>query len=309
VSLAAAWQAAGVTPDAVAGHSQGEIAAATVAGILSLDDAARIVALRSKALIALAGRGGMVSVAEPAAAAADRIAAWGDRLSVAAVNGPAATVVSGDPAALAELIAACETAGVRARRLPVDYASHSAQVEAIREQILAALDGVIPGPARIPMISAMTGEFLDGLEAEAGYWYESLRAPVEFDRAVRALAGAGHRAFVEVSAHPVLTTAISHTVEDAGPPFPRRSVPVTSDGYPGPVPGRPGRGARAGRAGGLDGGADGRAADGAADIRVRAAAVLAAALAGPARGGGRAGCRRGLPAGGAIVGAVPSVAG
>ena len=97
VSLAAAWRAAGVVPDAVVGHSQGEIAAAVVAGILSLEDGARVVALRSRALRALAGRGGMVSVAGPAGAVRDRIAAWGGRLSVAAVNGPAATVVSGEP--------------------------------------------------------------------------------------------------------------------------------------------------------------------------------------------------------------------
>ena len=158
VSLAAVWQAAGVSPDAVVGHSQGEIAAATVAGVLSLEDGAAVVALRSRALAALAGRGAMVSVAEPAAAVRDRIAAWGGRLSVAAVNGPAATVVSGDPEAVAELAAACAAAGVRARVLPVDYASHSAQVEAIREEILAALDGITPGPARVPMVSAMTGE-------------------------------------------------------------------------------------------------------------------------------------------------------
>ena len=88
VSLAAAWQAAGVTPDAVAGHSQGEIAAATVAGILSLDDAATVVARRSQALAVLSGHGGMVSVAENAGAVRDRIAPWADRLSVAAVNGP-----------------------------------------------------------------------------------------------------------------------------------------------------------------------------------------------------------------------------
>ena len=111
VSLAAVWQAAGVTPDAVVGHSQGEIAAACVAGILSLEDAARVVALRSQALTALAGHGGMLSVAEAADAARERIAAWGGRLSVAAVNGPAATVVSGDPAALAELAAACAAGG------------------------------------------------------------------------------------------------------------------------------------------------------------------------------------------------------
>ena len=97
VSLAAVWQAAGVVPDAVVGHSQGEIAAACVAGILSLEDAARVVALRSRALMALAGRGGMVSVAEPAARVRERIGRWGDRLAVAAVNGPAATVICGEP--------------------------------------------------------------------------------------------------------------------------------------------------------------------------------------------------------------------
>jgi candicidin polyketide synthase FscB len=120
----------------------------------------------------------------------DRLGRWGERLAVAAVNGPAATVVSGEPAALAELAAACEAAGVRTKPVPVDYASHSVQVEAIREEILAALVGITPGPTRIPMVSAMTGEWLDGLEAEAGYWYDSLRAPVEFDRAVREPAGA-----------------------------------------------------------------------------------------------------------------------
>ena len=172
-----------------------------------------MVALRSKALTALAGRGGMVSVAEPADAARERIARWGERLSVAAVNGPAATVVSGEPAALGELAAACEADGVRARAVPVDYASHSVQVEELREEILAALDGITPGPARIPMISAMTGERLDGPEAGPGYWYDSLRSPVEFDRAVRVLA-AGHRVFAEVSPHPVLTAAITATLED-----------------------------------------------------------------------------------------------
>ncbi len=215
VSLAAAWQAAGVTPDAVAGHSQGEIAAACVAGILSLEDAARVVALRSRALMVLAGRGGMMSVAEPAARVRERIGRWGDRLAVAAVNGPAATVVCGEPAAVAGLAAACAAAGVRATVLPVDYASHSAQVEVIREEILAGLAGITPGPAAVPMVSAMTGQPLDGPQAGAGYWYDSLRAPVDFGRAVRVLGEAGHRVFIEVSPHPVLTAAVTGTLDEA----------------------------------------------------------------------------------------------
>ena len=216
VSLAAVWEAAGVSPDAVVGHSQGEIAAATVAGILTLEDGAAAVALRSRALRVLAGRGAMASVAERADQVRERLAAWGERVSVAAVNGPAATVVSGEPGAVAELAARCEAAGVRAKVLPVDYASHGVQVERLREEILGALDGIAPGAAGVPMVSAVTGEFLAGREAGAGYWYESLRAPVEFARAVGVLAGQGHRVFVEVSPHPVLTAAVTETLEEVG---------------------------------------------------------------------------------------------
>ena len=215
VSLAALWEAAGVSPDAVVGHSQGEIAAACVAGILSLEDAAAVVALRSKALMALAGRGGMVSVAEPSAVVRERLGAWAGRLSVAAVNGPAATVVSGDLEALEEVTAQCAAQGVRVKTLPVDYASHCVQVEAIREEVLSALTAIAPGPARVPMVSALTGEVLDGSEADAGYWYESLRSPVEFDRAIRVLTASGHGVFVEVSPHPVLAAAITDTLEEA----------------------------------------------------------------------------------------------
>ncbi|MFD7668473.1 type I polyketide synthase [Streptomyces sp. NPDC059788] len=220
VSLAAVWQAAGVQPDAVVGHSQGEIAAACVAGILSLDDAARVVALRSRALTALAGRGGMLSVAEPADRVRDRITPWGDRVSVAAVNGPSATVVSGTPEALEELAAACEADGIRARLIPVDYASHSPQVDALEQEILDVLDGIAPTEAEIPMISAMSGEMLAGPELDPSYWYASLRAPVEFDRAIRTLTESGHRAFIETSPHPVLTAAITDTTEAANTPAP-----------------------------------------------------------------------------------------
>ncbi len=221
VSLAAVWQAAGVTPDAVIGHSQGEIAAACVAGILSLDHGARVVALRARALKALAGRGGMLSVAEPADRVRGRLAVWDDRLSVAAVNGPVATVVSGDPDALEELAAACEADGVRARLIPVDYASHSPQVADLRDEILRVLEGIRPNEARIPIVSAMTGQMLAGPEMDPAYWYASLRAPVEFDRAVRTLVADGHRSFIEASPHPVLVSALTDTVRDSAATHPR----------------------------------------------------------------------------------------
>ncbi|WP_202819176.1 type I polyketide synthase [Actinosynnema sp. ALI-1.44] len=216
VSLAAVWQAAGVEPDAVVGHSQGEIAAAAVAGILSLEDAAKVVALRSGTLTALAGRGGMLSIAESVDGVRERIASYGERLSIAAVNGSAATVVSGDADALRELADSCGESP-RARVIPVDYASHSAHVDELREEILDVLRGIEPRATQIPMISALTGEWLAGPEMDPSYWYASLRETVEFDRAVRGLAASGHGVFLEVSPHPVLTPAITESLEEQAP--------------------------------------------------------------------------------------------
>ncbi|MEU0536360.1 type I polyketide synthase [Amycolatopsis tolypomycina] len=209
VSLAEVWRAAGVVPDAVVGHSQGEIAAAVVSAALSLEDGARVVALRSKALTALAGRGGMMSVAEPVSVVRARIEPWGARLSIAAVNGPLSTVVSGEPDALRELAEATEA---RTRVIPVDYASHSAQVDSLCEEILAALAGITPRTPEIPMISSMTGAPVG--ELDAGYWFASLREPVEFERAIRTLGESGYGVFVETSPHAVLTGAIADTLGD-----------------------------------------------------------------------------------------------
>ncbi|RSS38965.1 SDR family NAD(P)-dependent oxidoreductase, partial [Streptomyces sp. WAC07061] len=218
VSLAELWRAAGIEPDAVVGHSQGEIAAAAVCGALSLQDAAKVSALRAKALLALAGKGGMMSVADPADAVAERIRAWGDRLAVAAVNGPRSTVVSGTPEALDELLAACEADGVRARRVNVDYASHGPQVEEIREAVIGALAGITPRKTRVPFLSTVTGRPVDGTELDAEYWYANLRLTVRFEDAVRALLERGHGFFIEASAHPVLTVGIQETIDAAGLP-------------------------------------------------------------------------------------------
>ncbi|MEU9581384.1 type I polyketide synthase, partial [Streptomyces chilikensis] len=217
VSLAELWRSYGVQPAAVIGHSQGEIAAAAVAGILSLEDAAKVVALRSRAITALAGLGGMVSIAQPAAWVRDTITAWDGRISVAAVNGPSSTVVSGDVDALDELIAACESAGVRARTVDVDYASHSAHVETIRDELARLLDGITPQQGNVPLYSSLTGRLLeaDGTVMDGGYWYDNLRNTVEFENATRAALADGHTVFVEVSPHPVLGLGLQGTVEDA----------------------------------------------------------------------------------------------
>ncbi|MGW4526679.1 type I polyketide synthase [Amycolatopsis sp. NPDC004378] len=212
VSLAALWRAHGVEPDAVAGHSQGEIAAAVVAGGLSLEDGAKVVALRSKAIAAgLAGRGGMASIALDAGRVADLLP---DGVAIAAYNSPASTVVCGDPAALDELITRCTGQGIRARRIPVDYASHSAYVEGIRDELLEALTGLRPRTGEVPFHSAVTARPVDTATLDAGYWYRNLREPVRFLDTTRALVEGGHRFFVEVSAHPVLLSAIQETLDD-----------------------------------------------------------------------------------------------
>ncbi|MFG2994668.1 type I polyketide synthase, partial [Streptomyces sp. NPDC048257] len=218
VSLAEVWRAAGVRPGAVIGHSQGEIAAACVAGILSLEDAARVVALRSQAIgRVLAGLGGMVSVPLPARDVRELIAPWGEeRISVAAVNGPSSVVVSGEVEALGELLVSCESVGVRAKRIAVDYASHSAQVELLREELARLLAPVVPRVAEVPFLSTVTGEWVRGPELDGGYWFRNLRRTVEFEQVTRRLLEQGFGVFVESSPHPVLAVGMQETVEDAG---------------------------------------------------------------------------------------------
>ncbi|WP_204327967.1 type I polyketide synthase [Streptomyces aureoverticillatus] len=214
VSLAAVWQAGGVKPAAVVGHSQGEIAAACVAGVLTLRDAARVVALRSLAIRELSGKGGMVSVPLPEQDVRELISAWDGRIELAAVNGPAQVVVSGEPEALEELVAQCVDQDIRARTIPVDYASHSSYVEDIEQQIAEALDGVVPQAAEVPLYSTLTGAWLDAdTPMDAGYWYRNLRQTVLFEHATRGLLAEGHGLFLEMSPHPVLTVPVQATVD------------------------------------------------------------------------------------------------
>ncbi|MFD8484120.1 acyltransferase domain-containing protein, partial [Kitasatospora sp. NPDC059673] len=174
-------------------------------------------ALRSKALLRLAGTGGMVSVALPAAEVEQRLDRHAGRISVAAVNGPRSVVVSGEVTALDALLGELEADGVRARRIPVDYASHSAHVEGLRAELLDVLAPVRPRTAEVPFFSTVDCTFKDGAELDAEYWYTNLRNTVRLEEATRALAEAGFRWFVEASPHPVLTVGIEETLADLGP--------------------------------------------------------------------------------------------
>src|ERR1700734_2167666 len=216
VSLAELWRSIGVRPDAVIGHSQGEIAAAYVAGALSLRDAARVVTLRSKLLLALSGRGGMASLACGTDQARELLAPYGDRVSIAAINGRSAVVPSGEVAALDEIVAQCTQRELRARRIDVDYASHSVAVDEIREQLAEALSGIEPQSARTVFFSTVTGGILDTAELTADYWFRNIRQTVEFASAGRPASASGYRTFIESSPHPALIAGIEDTATDGG---------------------------------------------------------------------------------------------
>ncbi|MFE2857151.1 SDR family NAD(P)-dependent oxidoreductase, partial [Streptomyces lavendulae] len=130
-------------------------------------------------------------------------------------TGPPATVVSGDPGALAELVESCRSEGVEARTIAVDYASHSAHVEEIREEVLTALADVTPRSTDVAFYSTLLGEPVDTAVLDGDYWYRNLRGTVQFEKAIRALAADGYRTFIESSPHPVLTMGVQATLEDA----------------------------------------------------------------------------------------------
>ncbi|MFF3273472.1 type I polyketide synthase [Streptomyces chrestomyceticus] len=209
VALARTWQHLGIHPTAVTGHSQGEIAAAHIAGALTLADAARISALRAQALLPLTGQGAMASINLPAEVVQGLLP---EHTTIAAVNSPATTVISGPTDQVQQALArATESHGARTRLLPVDYASHSPQIETIREKLVAALGTVRPREARIPFFSTLLGRWAEPKELDAEYWFRNLREPVQFHTAITHLLQAGHHTYIETSPHPVLTPAIEET--------------------------------------------------------------------------------------------------
>jgi myxalamid-type polyketide synthase MxaD len=213
VALAALWRSWGVEPDAVVGHSMGELAAAHVAGALSLEDAARVMAVRSRLLRRTSGHGGMALVELPLDEARRALAGHEQLVSVAAANGPSSTVLSGDPAALAAILERLTARDVFCRAVKVDVASHSPQVDPLRADLDAALAGLSPRTASIPFHSTVTGALVDGGELDAAYWVANLRQPVLFAPVVDALAAEGHDLFVELAPHPTLASSIQQVLQ------------------------------------------------------------------------------------------------
>ncbi len=216
VALAALWRSYGVQPSAVVGHSMGEVAAAHVAGALSLADAALVICRRSRLLRRVSGRGAMLAVELSMAEAAALINGRDDRVSVAVSNGARATVLSGDPTALQEIATSLERDEVFCRWVKVDVASHSPQVDELRPELLRQLAEIRPRPASVPICSTVTGTFARGEDLDSAYWADNLRDPVLFSTAVDQLARKGSDLFVEVSPHPILLPAIEQELRSKG---------------------------------------------------------------------------------------------
>lgn len=214
VALAALWRSWGIEPAAVIGHSMGEVAAAYVAGALSLEDAAAIICRRSRLLRQVRGKGAMALVELPVADAKRTIAGYEHLLSIAVSNGPRSTVIAGEPAALDQVLASLEQRGIFCRRIKVDVASHSPQVDPLLEKLASSLREISPMVCRIPMTSTVTGKSLVGPELGAAYWVDNLRQPVLLSHVVQQIISEDCVTFVEMSPHPILTPSIEENLQE-----------------------------------------------------------------------------------------------
>ena len=219
VALAIAYaellRSVGVEPDAVVGHSMGEVAAAAIAGALDLEQAMQVVCSRSALMRRVSGQGAMALVDLPMAELPGRLAGVEDRVSVAASNGPRSSVISGEPEAVAAVTAGLERDGVFCRLVKVDVASHSPQMEPLAEELAMALDGLTAASASVPIYSTVLGRRIEGHALDASYWARNLRQPVLFSTAVGKLADDGVSVFLELGPHPILLPSVQQTVPTA----------------------------------------------------------------------------------------------
>ena len=216
IALAELWRSWGINPDAVIGHSMGEVAAAYVAGVLSLEDAARVICHRSQLMKRVSGQGAMALVELPYSEAEQIVidSEFANHLGVAVSNGPTSTVLSGDPVALQAVVDQLEGQGVFCRFVKVDVAAHSPHMDALRPLLVDALQGLKTQPSDVPVFSTVTGEQLDSDQFDADYWGQNLRQPVRFAMAVENALDEGFNTFIEFSPHPVLLSAIERGYGD-----------------------------------------------------------------------------------------------
>jgi acyl transferase domain-containing protein/NADPH:quinone reductase-like Zn-dependent oxidoreductase/SAM-dependent methyltransferase/acyl carrier protein len=203
----------GILPAAVIGHSVGEAAAAACSGRLTAAQALAIVVARSRLQARTAGQGGMAMVVAPAPATAARLD--GLDVVVAGENGPRATLISGAPDAIEAACRRLDAAGIESLRIAVPVAYHSPQMDAVCGPLADALAGLEPAPSGVPMVSTVTGHWVDQAPLDAAYWPRNMREPVAFRQGIATLADAGFARFLEIGPRPLLAAQISQTVPQA----------------------------------------------------------------------------------------------
>ncbi len=215
VGLAALWQSWGVCPYAVVGHSMGEVAAAHVCGALSLPEAVRVIHHRGRCMEKTPLRGKMIAAALTREEAEALIAPYGERASLAAVNGPKMVSISGDSDAVDEIFHEVEKRALFVRYVPVNYAFHSAHMNPVREELAESLAGLQPQTGSVKIFSTVTGKLAEGTDYDAEYWWRNVRQSVLFAPAIDAVIAAGQTHFLEISPHPVLSNSMSECLTTA----------------------------------------------------------------------------------------------
>jgi acyl transferase domain-containing protein/acyl-CoA synthetase (AMP-forming)/AMP-acid ligase II/acyl carrier protein len=213
VGLASLWKAWGVTPDGVIGHSLGEVAAAHVAGALTLADATTIIAHRGHLMQRATGHGRTAAVELSVSEAQQLLKGQEDRVGIAAVNTPGSITISGDGPAVERIVEAAQARNLFAKFLPVPYAFHSPQMEPILPELTDALRDVRPSSGAVPIFSTVTGQVTDGQEYNSAYWARNVRQTVRFADAVFSAIDAGHDVFLEIGPHPILSRYISECLK------------------------------------------------------------------------------------------------
>ncbi|MCQ4159375.1 type I polyketide synthase, partial [Roseomonas sp. GC11] len=241
LGILAALAAEGIRPDFCLGHSVGEVAAAHAAGILTLQQAVRLVVARSRAQHSRRGIGRMAALGLGAEAAAPLLEACapdaaGWRAEIAAYNAPNAITVAGPEAAIDTLVAEAKSRRLAAVKLDLDYAFHSAAMDPVRSALLADLEGLAPGGGRLGFLSSVTGGKLPGAALDAAYWWQNLRAPVRFQAAVQAAVDAGARLFIEIGPNPVLQSYLRESLRAAEAEAPVLPTLSRRDGEEDPFP-------------------------------------------------------------------------
>lgn len=216
IALAAQLAHFGITPDALIGHSAGEVAAHHLAGLLTFEQAVQVIYHRSRLQQRTSGLGRMLAVGTDADTLMslldqDTLGEFGRRVSVAAVNSPAAVTIAGDGDVLEVVARQLDEASIFNRFLTGKVPYHTHYMDAVKDELIDALKGLASKNAALPLYSTVTGERLDGYAAGAAYWWQNTRATVLFEPAIGQLLSDGYTHFVELGPHPVLAAAIAET--------------------------------------------------------------------------------------------------